>query len=550
MDRKEAIIANAAGTEPGSAPEDFGLGVYALLAALFVGVCLFVYAPALDGPFVSDDNHYIKHNSYVHELSLENVLTILDPFGQATISIVNYSPTQLLIHALAWSAFGDDVTGHHVVNIVFHALASLLLVSLLRRCGVGETAALFGGAFFLLHPANVEAVAWISQLKSSSGLVLSLAALIAFPRHRAIGTSFFVAALLAKANAAFALPVAAVMAWTSREAFPWKWLGVWLLVFVAFSIAEMTVHQRSGAADAVLHETPWVLLRTMMGLATRYLVMGASSWGVSAFHEPEPAYALGDPWFVGSLFALGVLGWRSVAVARSRQVEVAFWLWALVSFGPVSQIFPFLYPLADRYLYFILPGLLGATLLATRRFFPGALSEFRAWTSLGRVVALACVIVLVAMGLHSQQRAGIWRSATLLLADAARHYPDGVSANLLGAKRAAQSGDVDTAVAALRRAHQRGFNRFEQLARDPSLAPIAEHARFKAVISEIALGWIESIATRAEPSQGELRMVARAHVVREEYREASEVLRRALEIGGKLDAQLRRDLEALAVYLR
>ena len=147
----------------------------------------------------------------------------------------------------------------------------------------------------------------------------------------------------------------------------------WAMAFAAYAVAEFTVHQRSGAAEAVLYDTPFVLVRTVLGLAMRYLVMASTSLGVSAFHEPEPIRSLLDPWWLFSLLALALLGWRTIVVWRRREPEVAYWVWAMVSFGPVSQIFPFLYPLADRYLYFILPGLLGGTLLA------GQSAAFHIW---------------------------------------------------------------------------------------------------------------------------------------------------------------------------
>ncbi len=509
-----------------------------------LGAALWVYGPALAGPFVSDDNHYVRSNDYVHGLSFENVRAILDPSGAATLRVVNYAPVQLLVHAAAWQAFGDDVRGHHLVNVVLHALASLLLVALLLRSGVARPGALAGGALFLLHPANVEAVAWISQLKSTASMCLALASLLAFPRRPGLGSLLFGLALLAKPTAAFVLPVAVLLAWARREPLPWRWYAVSAALFAAFAVAEFSVHQRSGAAEAVLHEAPGALLRTVLALALRYLVMAATSWGVSAFHEPAPARSLLDPWWLGSLPVLALLGWRLALVLRRRQAEAAWWVWALVSFAPVSQLFPFLYPMADRYLYFILPGLLGGALLALGEAL-GRVSGPRPALASRLALAGVCALALV-FGVRSWERARIWSSPALLLQDAARHYPDGVPAQLLQAKRAAQQGDGPAAAEALRAAQARGYNRFEQILGDPALAPVREHPEVQAVVREIAAGWIESLLRKPDVTQGELRTVAQAHVARREYREAEAVLRRALALGGREDARIRADLDALA----
>ena len=76
--------------------------------------------------------------------------------------------------------------------------AAALLVPLLRRSGLPAVTALVGGAFFLLHPANVEAAAWISQVKSTASLSFALLALLALERRPALATACFAAALLAK----------------------------------------------------------------------------------------------------------------------------------------------------------------------------------------------------------------------------------------------------------------------------------------------------------------------------------------------------------------
>src|SRR5262249_61210006 len=118
-------------------------------AAVFLAyavVALIVSRPALHGSFVSDDIGYVLGNPWIHELSAENLVAILDPSGPAAKHTINYAPVHLLLHALDCRRVGADVLGHHVVNVILHALASVLVAALLPRPGRGVPAAGVGGA--------------------------------------------------------------------------------------------------------------------------------------------------------------------------------------------------------------------------------------------------------------------------------------------------------------------------------------------------------------------------------------------------------------------
>jgi hypothetical protein len=548
---KRARPERAAGP-PGRPPGAAGL---AILLAAFLGVALLVYGPALRGEFLSDDQHYVWDNPYVHELTPRNVLEILNPRSPLLLVVENYAPVHMLLHALEWQAFGERTYGYHVVNVALHALASVLLVIFFLRTAIPPPAAVFGGALFLVHAANVEAVAWISQLKSSSALMLALGALLAQPRRPLVGTVLFALALFAKPSALFALPVAAVATWVDPEAdrARGRWLGAWLAVFVAFAAVELFAFSQTAAQASPLYADPWVRLRSAAAIGLRYLVMAASTRGLSAFHEPPPATSWLDPWWLGGLGALALILWRAAAVFRARRVEAVYWTWAAASWAAVSGLLPLPFPMADRYLYAILPGLVGGVLLAGLdglRLLEARARERGADPARLRRGAAGAAVVLGAVWLglfawRSYERAHVWRSAHLVMADAERNYPDGTAAKTRQAVRAARAGDIETTVALLRQAHARGYNRLDHLLQEPAYAPYRDDPRFHALLVEFADGMIEHLGRSSSPSQLELHVMALAHEVRGDRAGALRALERALEVGGPIDAQIERDLAAL-----
>lgn len=523
----------------------------ALLAILFSGAAFLIYRPALTGPFISDDFFCLVNNPYLKKLDAGGVLEILDPVGNPAVVVMNYAPVSTLIHALAWQLFGAEVIGHHVLNLLLHIAASLLLVPLFMRFGVPAAGAIFGGAFFLVHPANVEVAAWITQLKTTSALVLSLALFLTFPRRLGLATGFFALALLAKPAAAFALPVAILLAWMRGGPMPWKWLAGWALFFAAFALAEGVAIRESDTDDLPALQDPLLTMRTAAALTLRYLVMASTSYGTSAFQEPPPVSPL-DPWWLGSLAVLALLGWRFILTLRRREAEAVFWAWAVISFAPVSQIFPFLFPMADRYLYFILPGLMGATLLAgseCRGRIASALEARGLSPSprlpLGRIALIGAAGLLILFAVRSHQRALLWKHEMLLVSDAAAHYPEGGSAHLVQALRAAQTQDAEAAAEGLRGVAHQNFVRFSVLIEHPSFAPMRNRPAVREAIREAAADWIDSARRRKVSTQAQLKITGHAHLLREEYDQAAELFERALRAGGPHDASLRRQLEAL-----
>jgi hypothetical protein len=522
------------------------LVVASAFAAVLLVVLLVVYGPALRGGFVSDDIGYVVGNPWIHELSLANVRAILDPLGPAAAHTANWAPLHLLLHAVDWRLFGPDTFGHHVVNVALHAVASVLLAALFARYGAPLAAAAVAGAVFALHPANVEAVAWIFQLKSIVALALATAALLLEPRRPVAASVCFALALLAKIQAACALPVAAVAIWCGAPAGARAArtrvaaLAGWAVLLGLAFLPELLAFQRLGNVEAVAPLSGGERWRMTAAIVGRYLEMAVTTRGLSAFQQPDvPASWLDPHCVIGVLGTLAMAARALVTLAR-RRTEAVFWAWVAGGFLPISQLLPFLYPIADRYLYFVLPGLLGVALCAAH----GPLARLaRAPRSAPALAALgASLALLVFCGARSNARAAVWRSDLTLSRDSAAHYPNGLPALMLRAQAAAQQQDVAGAVAALHAAGARGFDRFIDLDREPLWEPLRGDARFRAVVAEIAGIWIGHVAGRENPTVPELRMWGLAHAARGEWDDAIAKLERAQAIGGPGSEGLRADI--------
>ncbi|MCG8589379.1 MAG: hypothetical protein MJE66_08805 [Proteobacteria bacterium] len=476
-------------------------------------------------------------------------MELWNPLGPLPLLVENYAPVHLLAHALEWQLFGASTTGYHVVNVLMHVLASCLLVLVFLRTRIPLPWAAAAGALFLVHPANVEAVAWISQLKTTASMALGLGALLCHPRRPGAAALLFALALLAKPTAAVFLPVAVLLGWAEPAAdgqrlaaWRWAWLGVWLALFAAFAVLEMWAFSQTAGTAPPVYPDLGVRARSLAANAGRYLVMAATGTGLSAFHEPPPATSWLDPVWLGGLAALLGLGARSVWCLVQRRVEAAYWGWAVVSFLPISGVIPLPHAIADRYLYFILPGLLGAVLLAGREWMP---ERWATDSRFARAAAIAGLGLGLVFAWSAHARAVLWQSGSRVMADATRNYPQGKAALLLGARRAGLQGDADGALRRLRELTARGYDRLDYLMQEPAFGALRGDPRFQRIVRGLADGLLARLRQSESPSQHELHAMALAYEVRGEREATLRTLERAVELGGPLTDQIRRDLELL-----
>lgn len=298
---------------------------------LVVLVCV-VYLPVLRNHYIWDDDDYVLENELLHDV--EGLRDIwLKP--RAT---PQYYP---LVHTSFWIEYqlwGLHPLGYHAVNVVLHALVTLLVWLVLRRLRVPY--AWLAALLFGLHPVHVESVAWITERKNVLSGVFYLAAfrlLLETFRHAPeaepstadrytwqwrpylLGTLCFVAALLSKSVTA-TLPAALILMlwWRQRPVLTrWRcWLALVPLFAIGIGTGLHTAHLEQihvgAAGEAWSHS---FIERAMIAGRALWFYLGKMLW-------PHPLAFFYEHWHIdGSHW--WQLGWGVSYVG----VLAALWHW-------------------------------------------------------------------------------------------------------------------------------------------------------------------------------------------------------------------------------
>jgi tetratricopeptide (TPR) repeat protein len=153
-------------SKPESPSQQWLLGLL-LVAALFIA-----YQPAWHAGFIwDDDNHLTNNPCIVGPLGFKDIWTSSEAM---------YFPLVLTSFWVLHAIWGLDPLPYHLINIAMHAACAVLLWHVLRRLNV--PGAWLGAALWALHPAQVESVAWISELKNTQSGLFFLMAILFFLR--------------------------------------------------------------------------------------------------------------------------------------------------------------------------------------------------------------------------------------------------------------------------------------------------------------------------------------------------------------------------------
>ena len=151
---------------------------YKYFIVIFLIVTSFIaFGRILGNGFTNfDDNIYITENNHIKAgLNSETI-----KWAFSAIVSSNWHPLTLLSHALDWSLFGANASGHHLINLLLHIGAVLFLFFFLEKTTKSLWSSAFVAALFALHPLRVESVAWAAERKDVLSMFFGMATLYVY----------------------------------------------------------------------------------------------------------------------------------------------------------------------------------------------------------------------------------------------------------------------------------------------------------------------------------------------------------------------------------
>lgn len=376
---------------------------------LLVGIA--VYGASLHGGFLNwDDDRYILTSPFVLHLSFETV-----QHAFTSIHFTDYAPLTTIAFAVEYMAGGGDPFWFRAANLLLHIVNAMLVFCILGRMQKGRWLAAAGALLFLVHPLQVEVVAWISQQKTLLATCLSLSSFLFFlrggPRWAVIILA--IAAMLAK-SIAIVLPLLFIIYdLLPRGRCLWRAILEWipLLIVAAFVAGMNLMAEHARGAVLTAHGGVAGHLWGMAQLPGRYLAKLLWPVHLTALTIVDPEEPLAVLYLLLTAALVALLVWSLV---RGRRMIAFALLWWFVTWLPVANVIPMTIWMADRYMYLPMVGaiLCGAVLLSC---VDGSRGE--------RPAAGLLIAVIVLLGIGSARRSAVWSSPVLFWEDVAVQSP-------------------------------------------------------------------------------------------------------------------------------
>jgi tetratricopeptide (TPR) repeat protein len=424
-----------------------------LFTKLDIFVCLLLFIATLavywqvgNYEFVNfDDDKYIIENFHVQKgLTRDSVI-----WAFTATHVSNWHPLTWLSHMLDFQLYGLNPSGHHLTNVFFHLVNTLLLFLVLKLMTGALWRSGLVAALFAVHPLHVESVVWVAERKdvlSTLFWMLTLWAYLGYTKRPGVKRYLvillaFALGLMAKpmlvtlpfvlllldywplkrielGQSAIGLPAASQPSTIANkpgaQAFRLLLEKTPMFVLAAVSSVVTFIVQKSGGAVGALETYPFKI-RMANALLSYVIYLKKMIWPQNlAVFYPHPGQSLPMWQAAGAGLLLVVVSIAVIRAGRRYPYLPVGWLWYVGTLVPVIGLVQVGdQAMADRYTYVSLIGLFIVVAW-------GVPDVARSWRYGKSALALATGSLLVALMVSTSLQLKHWKNSLTLFDHALR----------------------------------------------------------------------------------------------------------------------------------
>lgn len=374
-----------------------------LYVILLIGII--IYFPILFNGFVWDDFTFIINNAGMHQLNFIHLIS-QNEFNYGPF----YRPIPAIYFAFLYVLFGQHALFYHIIQIVLHIVDTSLLF-LFFCFFFEERISFFLALVFLVHPINVESIAYIGASQSELYFLPGITALLLAKKKQltqkrlAIIILLLLFSVLTKETGFLFIIMVLLMRYILRLGIVKElllgtvFIGI-LYAFLRVKIGQVTYHPAMEVPIAQLSLSERLINIPSIFIyyiKTFFFPMQLVVWQIWIIHSVTFKdvifpLVLCILFFVGLLYLTILLYRNFKRTSTLEQIHkknqnkkitvqlgennnrflqfIFFAFWFLFGSGMILQLVPLDMTVADRWFYFPIVGLLGMIGVVLQRFLP------------------------------------------------------------------------------------------------------------------------------------------------------------------------------------
>ncbi len=383
-----------------------------------------------------DDARYVSKNEHISSgLAWKNIVWV---FTKEHVG--NWHPLTGLSHMLDCRLFGLKPGLHHLVNLLFHIVNTLLLFNVLRQMTGTVWQSSFVAALFALHPLHVESVAWISERKdvlSTLFWILAMAAYLRYVKTPKAGSYILTLTLFALGLMAKPMLVTLPFVLLLLDYWPlnrlqideagkikWHFLRhlIWekipfLILSAISSIVTFFVQKSAGTVGGLDFFPLTVRLANAVVSYAKYI--GKMIWPahLAAFY-PYPLKLWSVSQVLAAIVLLSVITILVIRLGKKYKYLPVGWFWYLGTLVPVIGLVKVgIQSMADRYTYVPLIGLF--IIIAW-----GITDLLKHWKYRQIAFGVSSIFVILVLSICTWVQTSYWRNSRALFEHALKVTTD------------------------------------------------------------------------------------------------------------------------------